>query len=206
MFYGSLSNFTCRRTIVYNGETFLIGGLDFYNSTVVDYPIFYFGADKREPYTPTLAIEDGISWIGNKCFYTATFTGDLVIPPSVTLLDDNSFEGFGIYRGMQRVHNLTIGDGRSMGYDVFKGAIFDGTLTLGNHAEESGVTSRWGDNIFSGCNFNNIICDFQRIAQHIFDGTNIFKFTNYESGSHTIKLVPSSNFTIENFSPLNLKY
>jgi hypothetical protein len=122
-------------------------------------------------------------------------------------LDDNSFESFGFSdRGTIKTHNLTIQDGRKMGWDVFKSAQFDGTLTLGNHAEQSGVTSNWGGSTFYECNFNNIICDYQNIANHVFNGTDTFKFKTYESGNHLIKLLPSSNLIIANFSPLSASH
>jgi hypothetical protein len=121
-------------------------------------------------------------------------------------LDDNSFANFGLnLKNVGGTHNLTITDGRKMGWDVFKNALFDGTLTLGNHAEQSGVTSSWGGSTFSGCNFDNIICDYSDIEKHTFGDTNTFKFRTYDAGSHLIKLLPHSNFTIENFSPLNSK-
>jgi hypothetical protein len=87
----------------------------------------------------TLTIENGISIIGVRCFEDAQFSGDLVLPDSVKLIDDNAFRSFGYTeKSPNPARNLTLANAAQIGYDSFNGANFNGILTLGNYAEKNG--------------------------------------------------------------------
>lgn len=89
----------------------------------------------------TLVLENGITRIGQEAFRNCGFTGDLVIPDSVTSIRNNAFKKCVGFTG-----DLIIPDSvKTIGESAFEGCRFDGNLTLSNNLVSI------GDSAFRDC-------------------------------------------------------
>jgi hypothetical protein len=133
----------------------------------------------REDGTPVKGTFDGklklgknLTFIGENAFRCQPFTGDLIIPDSVTKIESGAFQGWAWDGDLSTVTKSYDEEGHFRGYD-FVGfpvnAFENGTITLGNQVSElgdcafsdTGVESvnilgpvtNWGNWVFGNCQY-----------------------------------------------------